>query len=615
MIQDRKGGPVSFDPGHDGGALGHNANKRGASDAPNFRDFPTFLSVGSIPSHQQALGCGTAPYSQSPDLTAVACSMTIEDCGPESVGIMSFDNATRQKTTGEHTLATLEPSIQERVPAIDPQKVFHYTDLQRTKPTRANDPYEYLVGFGNRHQSELISGVLPVAQNNPQDRGFGLYTEGLTYSFFAAPRHSNMNVYMYRARPSAAHRGYKSIDSQSNIENCFLSLNPKVKTLPAQAEWSPFPLPASDTNIDFTDGLQTLGGSGDPNLREGVALYIYAFNKNMDGKAYCNTDGDFLIVAQLGNLDIQTEMGKLFLQPGEICVIQRGIRFRINLGPDVTVARGYIIEVWGSTWELPELGPIGGHGLANPRDFLFPKAYIDEQLHQDFTIVVKNSGQLMAIEQEHSPFDVVAWHGNAIPYKYDLTKFVSQNTTSVDHTDPSINTVLTARSRDPNTSLVDFLWFGPRWDVASNTFRPPYFHRNSASEFLACLYGKGLGRSDDFQPGGGSYEGGHTPHGGFDDGYIIGSKKPSINQPMRILEEQMTIMIETSRTLLFTEYARESCGVFQAQGTDPAVWDRLPDNFSANPRVKEMLERVKEDEAAQRARIDSYHNVDLWDRS
>ncbi|KAH6615191.1 homogentisate 1,2-dioxygenase [Boeremia exigua] len=503
----------------------------------------------------------------------------------------------------------------KRVPATDPQKVFHYTDLQRTKPTRANDPYEYLVGFGNSHQSEVIPGALPIAQNNPQDRGFGLYTEGLTYSFFAAPRHCNMNAYMYRARPSAAHRGYRPVNSKSNIENCFLSLNPKVKTIPAQAEWSPFPLPAAGAEIDFTDGLQTLGGSGDPNLREGVALYIYAFNKNMDGKAYCNTDGDFLIVAQLGNLDIQTEMGRLFLQPGEICVVQRGIRFRVDLGPDVPVARGYIIEVWGSTWELPELGPIGGHGLANPRDFLFPKAYIDEQLHQDFTIVVKNNGEHLAIDQDHSPFDVVAWHGNAVPYKYDLTKFVSQNATSVDHTDPCINTVLTARSRDPNTSLVDFLWFGPRWDVASNSFRPPYFHRNAASEFLACLYGKGLGRSDDFRPGGGSYEGGNTPHGGFDDSYIMTSSKPTVNQPQRILEEQMTIMIETSRTLLFTEYARESCGVFQAQGTDPAVWDRLPDNFSANPRVREMLKRAKEDEATERDRIDYYHNVDLWDRS
>lgn len=343
--------------------------------------------------------------------------MTINDGGQVGKSTAPISDADRQQTQEKQTPAPAESTLQERVPATDPQKVFHYTDLQRLKPTRANDPYEYLVGFGNHHQSEVIPGALPIAQNNPQNRGFGLYTEGLTYSFFAAPRHSNMNTYMYRARPSAAHRGYRSVESKSNIENCFLSLNPKVKTLPAQAEWSPFPLPTAGTEVDFTDGLQTLGGSGDPNLREGVALYIYAFNKNMEGKAYCNTDGDYLIVAQLGNLDIQTEMGRLFLQPGEICVIQRGIRFRVDLGPDVPVARGYIIEAWGSTWELPELGPIGGHGLANPRDFLFPKAYIDEELHRDFVIVVKNNGEHMAIDQNHSPFDVVAWHGNAVPYK------------------------------------------------------------------------------------------------------------------------------------------------------------------------------------------------------
>ncbi|EEY22369.1 homogentisate 1,2-dioxygenase [Verticillium alfalfae VaMs.102] len=444
-------------------------------------------------------------------------------------------------------------TIEERVAATDPQKIFHYTDLQRSKPTRANDPYEYFAGWNNRHQSEVIPGALPIAQNNPQDRGFGLYTEGLTSSFFAAPRHANQNTYMYRARPSAAHSGYVDLATRSNIENCFLSLNTKVETIPAQAEWKPFPLPAADDQIDFTDGLQTLAGSGDPNLREGVALYVYAFNKNMPGKAYCNIDGDFLLVAQLGNLEIQTEMGRLFLQPGEICVIQRGIRFRIDLAADVPVARGFIVEVWGSTWELPDLGPIGGYGLANARDFLYPKAHIDEDLHREFTIVVKNNGKHVGIKQDHSPFDVVAWHGNSVPYKYDLTKFVSQNATSVDHTDPSINTVLSAKSRDPNTSLVDFLWFGPRWDVASNSLRPPYFHRNSASEFLTCL------------------------------------------------------------TLLFTEWARKDSGVLEAQGTDASAWDNLPDRFSTNPRIQELLKQVKEDEAAERARREFYHNAKLRD--
>ena len=212
--------------------------------------------------------------------------------------------------------------------------------------------------------------------------------------------------------------GYKTnIDHKADIENCFLSLNPKVTTLAQQGEWAPFPLPPNDQKIDFVDGLHTLGGSGDPNLREGIALYVYMINADMDRRAFCNTDGDFLIVAQLGNLDIQTEMGKLFLQPGEICVIPRGVRFAVRLGPGHAAARGYITEVWGSRWELPELGPLGGHGLANPRDFLYPVACIDEELHVDWEVVNKANGGYNAIEQDHSPFDLVAWHGNVVPYK------------------------------------------------------------------------------------------------------------------------------------------------------------------------------------------------------
>ncbi|CAG9951174.1 unnamed protein product, partial [Clonostachys rosea f. rosea IK726] len=182
-------------------------------------------------------------------------------------------------------------------------------------------------------------GALPHGQNNPQDRGFGLYTE--------APRAINSSTYMYRARPSAAHQGYINMESKSHIENCFLTLNPAVETLPEQAEWSPFPLPPDNERIDFTDGLHTLGGSGDPNLRQGIAAYVYMINASMENKAYCNTDGDWLITPQLGILDIQTELGMLFVQPGEICVIPAGIRFKINLAPSVLVARGHIAEIWG----------------------------------------------------------------------------------------------------------------------------------------------------------------------------------------------------------------------------------------------------------------------------
>ena len=272
-------------------------------------------------------------------------------------------------------------------------------------------------------------------------------------------------------------------------------------------------------------------------------------NASMPTRAFANADGDFLICGQQGTLDIQTEMGMIFLQPGEICVVQRGVRFKVSLPPDTKAARGYITEVWGSMWELPDLGPLGGHGLANPRDFLFPVAHIDEELHGDWSIINKNNGKYVCVEQDHSPFDVVAWHGNVVPYKYDLTKFVSQNATSVDHTDPSINTVLTAKSRDPNTPLADFLLFGPRWDIAMNTFRLPYFHRNSASEFLASLWGDGLGRSDDFLPGGGSYEGGHTPHGNFSQAYVD-EARIQVNEPRKILESKTGLCVKVLKLCL-----------------------------------------------------------------
>ncbi|KAI2911865.1 hypothetical protein CBS147371_7787 [Aspergillus niger] len=496
----------------------------------------------------------------------------------------------------------------QRRPIKDLRKVFHYTDTMTRKPTRDNDPYEYMAGFGNRFQSEVIPGTLPAGQNNPQEPRFGLYTEGLTYSAFTAPRNANFSTYMYRVRPAAAHNGYRNdCEHKSDIENCFLTLNPKVTTFAGQAEWAPFHLPKEDERLDFVDGLHTLGGSGDPNLREGIALYVFMINADMDHRAYCNADGDFLIVAQLGILDLQTEMGMLFLQPGEVCVIPRGVRFTIRLGPEHNVARGYIVEIWGSRWELPDLGPLGGHGLANPRDFLHPVAHIDENLHEDWEIVNKANGQYSVIEQGHSPFDLVAWHGNVIPYKYDLTKFASQNATSIDHTDPSVNCVLTAPSKDPVTPLADFLWFGPRWDVASNTFRPPYFHRNSATEFLACLYGSGLGRSEEFLPGGGSIEVSHTPHGNFSDDYVH-EMRNQVNDPRRILENQMTIMVESSRSFLFTEYARTGCGTFKAQGPDPKVWDALPDKFSAYPNIKEILSQVKADKEALKKQLEAYYD-------
>jgi homogentisate 1,2-dioxygenase len=352
-----------------------------------------------------------------------------------------------------------------------------------------------------------------------------------------------------------------------------------LHSIPSQLSWSPFKIPAKEAAvIDFTEGIHTLGGSGQPNVREGIAYHIFAINSSMKNTAFVNTDGDFLIVAQEGHLDIFTELGHIYLQPSEICVIQQGLRFKVDIVEKLspTGARGYIIETWGTKWELPELGPLGGFGLANPRDFLFPTADIDTSSSGPWKIVSKQEGRYYAISQDQTPFDVVAWHGNYIPYKYDLTKFVYHNTVSVDHTDPSINTVLTAKSRDLHAPLCDFLVFGPRWDVAQNTFRPPYFHRNCASEFLARIYGPEVagGRSEVFAPGGASYEAGFTPHGNADQ-RTIGAMHVDL-KPMRVGENQLTFMLESCRSLLFTNWALKDSGVLVAEDIPASTWDTVP---------------------------------------
>jgi homogentisate 1,2-dioxygenase len=198
------------------------------------------------------------------------------------------------------------------------------------------------------------------------------------------------------------------------MESNFLPSNPKVHVSPTQLAWLPFDIP-TEGGIDFVSGLKTIAGSGEPTLREGIVTHVYTCNTSMKQKAFVNSDGEFLIVPQQGSLDIQTEFGPLFVQPGEICVIQRGIRFRVEL-PDGP-SRGYILELWGSYFDLPELGPLGANGLANSRDFLHPKAKYE--INKDgWEIIYKLGGKFFKSTQDHSPFDVVAWHGNYVSFPY-----------------------------------------------------------------------------------------------------------------------------------------------------------------------------------------------------
>ncbi|KAF8242485.1 homogentisate 1,2-dioxygenase [Wilcoxina mikolae CBS 423.85] len=471
----------------------------------------------------------------------------------------------------------------------DYQNIFHWAETQKdgeipSFKTRLNDPYTYQAGFGNTFESEAIPGTIPHGQNNPRRVRFGLYAEQMTASAFVAPRSHNQNAYLYRVRPAVAHQGFSDLPDNTDTESCFLPINPRVHVSPTQLAWLPFELPKDSEKVDFISGLKTLAGSGDPTLREGIATHIYTANVSMEKRAFVNSDGDFLIVPQQGALDIQTEFGPLFVQPGEIVVIQRGQRFRVSLPNGAS--RGYILEIWGSNFTLPELGPLGANGLANKRDFLAPTAAF-EITEEHWDVVYKLGGKFFASSQEHSPFDVVAWHGNYVPYKYDLTKFVNVGSISVDHIDPSIFCVLTASSRDPTAPLADFLIFSPRWDVASHTYRPPYYHRNVASELMGLIYGEYGGRSDSFQPGGASFECGMVPHGvAYPEFKAASDATPP---EMRISKGAIAFMFESSRAFTITDWAWNSD---KKHEHDPKMWDDL-----VAPQIEELKKLQLEQKA------------------
>ncbi|KAJ2926805.1 hypothetical protein H1R20_g10263, partial [Candolleomyces eurysporus] len=435
-----------------------------------------------------------------------------------------------------------------------------------------NDPYQYQLGFGNRFASEALPGALPQGQNMPQKIKYDLYVEGLTGASFVAPRAENVNAWMYRIRPSVAHKGFARLPDNPDLESCFLKLNPKVHISPTQLAWHPFDLPSDNTKVDFVSGLKTVAGNGDPTLHEGLAIHMYLANASMEKKAFCNNDGDMLILPQQGRLDIQTEFGRMMVRSGELCVIQRGMKFKVVL-PDGP-SRGYIQEIYGQHYVLPELGPLGGHGLANARDFETPLASFDID-QSPWEIVYKVGGELHACAQDHTPFDVVAWHGNYVPYKYALEKFIGVGSITKDHIDPSIFCVLTAKSKQPNVPLCDFLIFHPRWDVSSNTFRPPYYHRNSSIEFMGLLYGEYGGRSDGFLPGGASFENGFTPHGVSYEEWLKGTQTELA--PQRVHEGTVAFMFESSMMLTITDWAMKRSGKLHVH--EPKMWDGLKGNF------------------------------------
>ncbi|XEU97350.1 hypothetical protein FSHL1_002636 [Fusarium sambucinum] len=451
-----------------------------------------------------------------------------------------------------------------------------------------SEKYTYLNGFDSFHESEAIEGALPIGANSPQKPPYGLYAEKLSGTAFTAPRHENRQTWLYRVLPSASHSTYQRFSDASEP-----ILKAKLNYIPQQLRWDPFDV---DEKVDWVRGLKLVSGAGDPTLKTGIGIYVFTAGRDMDERtAMYSSDGEMLVVAQHGVLDIQTELGRILVRPNEIAVLPRGIRYRVTL-PEGPV-RGYILELYQGHFQLPELGPIGSNCLANPRDFQVPVANFEEDTASTWTILNKFNNELFVAEQGHTPFDVVAWHGKCeylaryvfvhgawtrltllvYPYKYDLGRFSVIGSISFDHPDPSIYTVLTGPSDHPGTAIADFVIFPPRWLVQEDTFRPPWYHRNTMSEFMGLISGQYDAKTGGgFQPAGASLHNVMTAHGPDADSFERASN--SDLQPMKVGEGSMAFMFESSLMLGTTDWGLETCNKVQ-EDYNKHSWEGLKVHF------------------------------------
>jgi len=475
-----------------------------------------------------------------------------------------------------------------------------------TSPLVHQDGLTYQIGFGNHHETEAEPSTLPRGRNNPRLVPGNLYTEQLSGSAFTAPRSANRKTWLYRIQPGVAGTSEPFVPfdewsggdrSRRYFGGC--DWGSDLRMDPNPMRWGPMPLPPdlvaeNDTSDPqppatsvFYQSVRTMMGSGDPASKSGLAIHMYSFNANMSGgseRTYMyNSDGDFLFVPQVGSLLIVTEMGRLVVHPTEICVIPRGVVFSVNIhqmADDEHKARGYILEIFKGHFSLPELGPIGSNGLANPRDFLYPTAWYETGASPSAPggvhIINKFDNELFVRRTDHSPCNVVAWHGTYSPFKYDLKKFCAINSVTYDHPDPSIYTVLTAQSDEPGTALADFVIFPPRiMATDDNTFRPPWFHRNVMSEFMGLIYGQYDAKREGFVPGGASLHNTMTPHGPDFDTYKRAVEADCSRATK--FEGGLAFMFETCMTLKCSEYAL-TCP--QRQLAYAKCWDGLGDNFT-----------------------------------
>ncbi len=412
----------------------------------------------------------------------------------------------------------------------------------------ADDDFQYESGFGNEFVTEAVKDAIPVGRNSPQQAPLGLYAEQLSGTAFTQPRAVNQRTWVYRILPSARHPAFRRIDNKNLKSTPFDEVEPD----PNRLRWDPLPLPLSDDKTDFIDGLFTVGGNGDTKTRSGMAVHLYAANTSMRDRYFVDSDGELLFVPELNAVILHTELGPLRVSPGEIAVVPRGIRFRVEL-PD-EFARGYLCENFGASFTLPERGPIGANGLANERDFKYPHAAFEER-DQPVSVVNKFGGNLWAAEYDHSPLDVVAWHGSYAPYKYDTRDFMVIGSISFDHPDPSIFTVLTSPTDTSGLANVDFVVFAPRWLVGENTFRPPWFHRNVMSEYMGLVSGAYDAKAAGFTPGGGSLHNTFASHGPDAETYARASTAELAPQK---LDDTLAFMFESRWTIQPTRQAMDA---------------------------------------------------------
>jgi homogentisate 1,2-dioxygenase len=415
-----------------------------------------------------------------------------------------------------------------------------------------------MTGFGGHFATEAVSGALPKGRNSPQRPAFGLYAEQLSGSAFTAPRHENRRSWLYRLRPTADHRPF----TPYNGAPLFAPGTVEKPLAPNRLRWDP---PADlPEGTDFVDGMVTMLANRRPEELEGVAVHLYRASRSMDRRVFVDSDGELLIIPQAGALRVVTELGRLDLEPGWVGLVPRGVRFRVEVDGE---GRGYVAENHGLPFRLPDLGPIGANGLANPRDFETPPAWFEDQ-DEPTEVIQKSLGSLWTTTLDHSPLDVVAWHGNYAPCRYDLALFNALGTISFDHPDPSIFTVLTSPSNVAGRANADFVIFPPRWMVAEDTFRPPWFHRNVMSEAMGLIHGAYDAKAEGFAPGGLSLHNVMSGHGPDLESWQKASEAALV--PHKI-EGTMAFMVETCWPYRPTRFALD-----RAQPDYDQAWTGFP---------------------------------------